>query len=76
MKKDENLELSKIMDLLEKVFVEYAQNIMEKSGMDINYVQARNLVGKVGIRIIYGETLGKERVDELLTPSLKGASSK
>lgn len=57
---------TEILDTLEEALITAAKNILTQSGFSITKDEARNLVGKIGARITFQSSLGKERTDEIL----------
>lgn len=62
-----DMEKTEMLDLLEKSLVQATQRMMGEADFKISEKQARNLVAKIGSRILFAESLGKERTDEILT---------
>ena len=62
---------TEILDLLEDVCIGAAKKVLEQSGFPITREQARNLVGKIGTRITFSSSLGKERTDEIIMSAPK-----
>ncbi len=69
MKKEESL-----LDLLERLLTFSAQKIMKEVGYDITEKEAKNFIGKIGTRIVFRESLGEERIDEIILPSKKSGA--
>lgn len=48
---------SKILDLLEGALIEHTRVLTKMAGYEITEDQARNLIGKVGVRIAFGKKI-------------------
>ena len=59
---------TEILDALEKLLIISTKSGMRECGKDITDQEAKNLLGKIGIRIMFSESLGQERTDELIFP--------
>jgi hypothetical protein len=57
---------TEILDSLEEILVSTAKNIFEKAGVSLSIDEARNVVSKIGTRIMWTKELGKERMDEII----------
>lgn len=56
---------TEVLDLLEASLVEATKNIVSGAGKKINDQEAKNLIGKVGVRIVFG----KEEMDNIMSES-------
>jgi hypothetical protein len=57
--------MNEILNVLESGMISYAQSIFRDSGKTITKKEARNLVGKIGVRIVFG----KDVFDKAVRPS-------
>ena len=57
---------TEILDLLEKILTESTQKLMRQVGTEITLAEASNLLSKIGSRIMFRESVGKERIDEII----------
>mgnify|MGYP006921291990 CR=1 FL=1 len=59
---------SEIMDELEKIIIGHTKQFLTALDLKIEITEsmARALVSKIGVRIAFSESLGKERVNEIL----------
>ena len=60
---------TEILDALEKLLIISTKNGMRECGKDITDQEAKNILGKIGVRIMFRESLGQERTDELILPN-------
>jgi len=58
----DKLKDSELLDKLEVIIVENIRQLLKEVGKEITYEQARNIIGNIGTRIVYG----KELADKLI----------
>ena len=68
----EETKLSETIDLLEKALVEYTQGFLTRLDLKVEITEqmAKNLIIRIGTRLLYEPTLGKETIDKILAHPL------
>ena len=59
-------DLTELLDVFEKVFINQAKDILKQSDIEANEEIARAIVGQVGVRISFGDVIGKDELDKTL----------
>jgi len=60
---------TEILDLLEKLLVDYAQKLCAEVGKEVTKEEARNLVAKIGSRIMFSKSIPVKDLDDIIVPT-------
>ena len=60
------MEQTEILDSLQGIIISVVKSVFKQAGKEITDQEAKNVLAKIGTRIVYEPEFGKEEIDKIL----------